>query len=157
MNIFVVDTNPVAAAQALCDKHVVKMILESAQMMSTIIGGPYKPTHANHPCTIWARKRTNFEWLSKHALALCHEYTLRYGKFHKCQAIIEELSVKSIQLPIGCSGFVQCMPDCFKHEDPVFAYRRYYNSKGFAVWKDGGEPWWWQHPDFIVKCEAVAA
>ena len=153
MNIFAVDRNPVTAAQMLCDKHVVKMILESAQIMSTIHGGPYKPTHASHPCVLWAKKRTNYEWLAKHALALCQEYTARYHKIHKSQPIIEELAAKAHLLPIGCSDFVQCMPEQYRDVDPVYAYRKYYcNDKAaFAVWKDGNEPWWWQLPEFAPE------
>lgn len=153
MNIFAVDRNPVIAAQMLCDKHVVKMILESAQIMSTINGGPYKPTHANHPCVIWAQKRTNYEWLAKHALALCQEYTARYSKIHKCQPIIIGLANKAHLRPIGCSDFVQCMPAQYHDVDPVMAYRKYYCSDkaAFAVWKDGNEPWWWQLPEFMCE------
>lgn len=145
MNIFVLDTNPVVAAQMQCDKHVVKMILESAQIMSTIAGGPYKPTHAKHPCTLWAAaNRTNFNWLGIHALALCEEYTHRYGKVHKCQDIIARLINKQHQLPVGVSEFVQCMPEQYKHTDPVMAYRRYYHSKSdFARWTKRGAPYWW--------------
>lgn len=152
MNIFAVDRNPVVAARALCDKHVVKMVLESAQNMSTINGGPYRPTHANHPCVVWARKRTNYEWLAKHALALCAEYTERYHKVHKCQAAIIDLAQKSHLLPIGCSDFVQCMPEKYHSTDPVLAYRKYYcqDKVAFAVWKDGNEPWWWQLPEFTA-------
>ena len=63
MNVFILDTNPHAAAKMQCDKHVVKMCLETAQILSTITGGPYKPTHANHPCTLWAKaNRTHFNW-----------------------------------------------------------------------------------------------
>ena len=36
MNIFVLDRNPVIAAQMQCDKHIVKMIVESGQMLSTV-------------------------------------------------------------------------------------------------------------------------
>lgn len=61
MNIFALHQDPQIAAQMHCDKHVVKMILESAHMLSTICGEGYKPTHQNHPCTKWARSsRSNF-------------------------------------------------------------------------------------------------
>ena len=52
MNIFYLDPDPVAAAQMQCDKHVVKMALETAQILSTVLGGPYKPTHAKHPSVL---------------------------------------------------------------------------------------------------------
>ena len=67
MNIFVVDIDPSKAAQSLCDKHVVKMVLETAQILSTISGGPYRPTHANHPCVLWAgATKRNYLWLVEH-------------------------------------------------------------------------------------------
>lgn len=143
MNIFVLDTNPVIAAQMQCNQHVVKMVLETAQILSTICGGPYKPTHAKHPCVLWAgANRTNFMWLKRHGLALCTEYTARYGKRHKCQDVIES-SVLPASLPVGVSPFVQCMPDEFKDRDPVQAYRKYYHSKAsFATWKTQ-PPYWW--------------
>ena len=148
MNIFVVDYNPVVAARMLCDKHVVKMVLESAQILSTINGGPYKPTHSSHPCVLWASaNRTNYNWLVRHALELCNEYTARYGRVHKSQAVIERLAQSPSHIPVGASCFVQCMPDQYKHADTVTAYRQYYHSKAdFAVWRLGNEPYWWQDP-----------
>ena len=70
MNIFVLDTSPKLAAEYHCNKHVVKMIIETAQMLSTAhdyletgISGLYKPTHKNHPCSIWVRQsRENYLW-----------------------------------------------------------------------------------------------
>ena len=101
MNIFVTDPDPVISAQTLCDKHVVKMVLESAQMLSTAWREPndlrstefsskyadehelYKTAHPNHPCSIWVRQaRENYKWLYRHFVALCDEYTHRYGKSH---------------------------------------------------------------------------
>ena len=87
MNIFVVNDDPKVAAQNLCDKHVVKMILESAQMLCSAFKNgeaPYKRSYYNHPCTKWAREsQVNYEWLLTHAYELCEEYLLRYGKIHK--------------------------------------------------------------------------
>lgn len=145
MNVFVLDTNPIVAAQMMCDKHVVKMVLETAQILSTITGGPYKPTHTNHPCVLWAAKnRINFSWLKRHGLALCAEYSHRYGKIHKSQPVIVNAQVPKA-LSIGISEFVQCMPDQFKDKDPVIAYRKYYHSKAaFAAWNKGRPaPYWW--------------
>ena len=143
MNIFVLDTDPVLAAQYLCDKHVVKMTLETAQILSTISGGPYRPTHSNHPCVVWARKSVeNYSWLSIHGIALSKEYTLRYGKRHKCQSVIESLS-KIISLQP--TSFVMCMPEQYKCDDVVQAYRNYYFAEKirFAKWKLH-EPLWWK-------------
>lgn len=128
-----------------CDKHVVKMILESAQIMSTVANGPYKPTHVNHPCVVWARaNRTNYNWLAMHALALCEEYTLRYGKVHKCEPVIAKLANSGNLFPIGISDFVQCMPEALRCTNAVEAYRKYYHTKTFAQWnKCRPAPYWW--------------
>ena len=107
MNIFVTDPSPVKSAQVLPDKHVVKMPLETCQMLSIVAsdkwghgfgilpkvdGSPYKTDKGafrNHPCTIWAQ--TNYRWLIEHGLALCAEYTHRYNKTHSCQYTINVL------------------------------------------------------------------
>lgn len=137
MNIFVLDLNPVLAAQMQCDKHVVKMCLETAQMLSTIAGGPYKPTHVNHPCTVWARTTdNNFVWLYEHGIALCNEYKHRYGKVHKCMNVILNNIIAhcASSLPSGpLTPFAQAMPEELKHEDAVKAYRDYYHQKSKVV------------------------
>jgi hypothetical protein len=136
MNIFILDTNPVLAAQYQCNKHVVKMCLETAQMLSTIAGGPYKPTHVNHPCTVWARSSvSNFAWLYSHGVALCNEYERRYNKVHKCLNVIENTLVNmSVTLPDEVlSPFAQAMPEELKNEDAVKAYRDYYHQKSKTV------------------------
>ena len=147
MNIFILDTSPILAAQYQCDKHVVKMILESAQIMSTIMGGPYKPTHQNHPCVLWAKaSEANYSWLAVHALALCAEYTHRYDKRHKCQDVIEGLELP-ISWPSKMTPFVQCMPEQYKQVNSVDAYRAYYrNEKAhIAVWSKRDQPAWWSN------------
>jgi hypothetical protein len=90
VNIFYLDKSPVLAAQMQVNKHVVKMILESAQLLCTshhmcpkhdLPEKFYKKTHYNHPSAIWARESVdNYKWLCEHAMALCEEYTYRYGK-----------------------------------------------------------------------------
>ena len=104
MNIFVTDPDPIKSAQVLPDKHIVKMPLETCQMLSIVAskkwghgigelpkldGTPYKTDKGafrNHPCTIWAQQ--NWSWLIRHGLALCKEYTHRYGKVHSCEFTI---------------------------------------------------------------------
>ena len=92
MNIFVLDYNPTRAAKMQCDKHVVKMALETAQLLCTAFPGgtaPYKLTHFNHPCAIWCRESLkNYNWLIDHGIALCDEYQHRYGKTHKSKEVI---------------------------------------------------------------------
>ena len=86
MNIFILDRNLKKCAQYHCDRHVVKMILESAQLLSTVlrindIDEGYRPTHQNHPCTLWAGKSlTNWIWLRKLAENLNSEYKFRFNK-----------------------------------------------------------------------------
>ncbi len=154
MNIFVLDDNPVKAAYMMCDKHVVKMILESNQMLSTVAHthghmAPYRSTHANHPCTRWAGESlANWQWLIAHSRALCEEYTRRYGKIHKSQAVTEWAEALDIVLPdIGLTPFPLAMPDQYKTADPVESYRRYYagEKSGFANWKTGNVPDWWEN------------
>ena len=116
MNIFYLDHNPVKCAEYHVDKHVVKMILEYCQLLSTahrVIDGKetiaesktgrkvkrwilsderettlYSATHINHPSAVWARQnKDNYCWLHSLLCELCKEYTYRYGKTHKCQEI----------------------------------------------------------------------
>lgn len=155
MNIFVLHRDPATAAQMACDKHCVKMILETAQMLSTIIqanGGSakYKPTHAGHPCTIWAGKSAhNFAWLWHHGLALCEEYTYRYGRTHACHELFEgELRKLPSSIPrAGLTTFAQAMPEQYKHPNPVIAYRRYYlgDKARFAKWTNRDVPLWFEY------------
>ena len=101
MQIFVPFANPKMSALILDDRRVVKMCLESAQIMSTAMhmrgvkGAPYKPTHENHPCVLWAAESSdNFWWLMEHWEYLCFEYWVRYGHFqglrHKTEAYYKE-------------------------------------------------------------------
>jgi hypothetical protein len=142
MNIFVLDENPIAAAKFACDKHVVKMILESAQLLCSVHPegtAPYKRTHYNHPCTKWTRESEhNYDWLISHAYALCLEYTKRYGKVHKSQQVIKWCDENRPKLPqCGPTPFAQAMPEQYKNDDIVEAYRAYYlgEKKRFATWK----------------------
>lgn len=149
MNIFVLDTCPRQAAKYLCDKHVVKMVLESAQMLCTVHNGiaPYKVAHKNHPCTIWTRSSlTNYNWLIEHGEQIGIEYTNRFGKHHKSSDVIEWCKVnKPPILDLGLTPFAQAMPDKYKHDDAVVAYRSYYanEKKDIAYWKRTETPSWY--------------
>ena len=150
MNIFVLSTAPSTAARMMCDKHVVKMVLETAQILSTVKillgeeGAPYKPTHVNHPCVQWAKQKENRCWLTCHFDSLLHEYKERYNKEHKCAEIKNDVCFYEARFwPIS---FVQCMPEQYKvPNDPVAAYRAYYlgEKARFAKWKLGNVPPWW--------------
>ena len=153
MNIFILDPDPEVAARQQCDKHVVKMILESAQLMAAacILNGaesPYKMTHQNHPCSIWARQtRDNYDWLLLHHMAMLDEYTMRYGKTHKTGEYLGYWLNGSKAIPQGeLTEFAQAMPDELRVPgDAVAAYRSYYlrDKAAFATWKNGNIPDWW--------------
>lgn len=127
MNIFVLDFNPRTAAMFHCDKHVVKMVLETAQIISTVTGEGYRPTHLNHPCTKWARESAaNFSWLRHLGVYLGNEYTRRYFKRHKSSYVIENSRAPDSLPKTGMTPFALAMPDEYKQECPVASYRAYY-------------------------------
>ena len=137
MNIFYLHRDPYKVAEVQYNKHVVKMILESAQMLCTAhhhYGSgdnvPYKKAHYNHPSTIWCRENDkHYRWLFNHMLALGSEYTKRYGKKHlsidKC---FGPLSFLPPNIPRGerFEQPPQCMPDEYKDECSIKAYWNYY-------------------------------
>ena len=149
MNIFYLDKCPDKAARLQYNKHVVKMILESAQMLCTAHhcygdkwqreNVPYKQAHLNHPSTVWARQsRSTYMWLYNHMMALGDEYTKRYGKTHltitKCKDFLAT-PPKYIQGD-EWSQPPQAMPDEYKHEDSIIAYWQYYiNDKAHIAAK----------------------
>jgi hypothetical protein len=155
MNIFYLHPDPKIAAQMQCDKHVVKMILETAQILSTAhreLDGDnvpdtlYKATHKNHPCSKWVRtSAANYAWAYRHFVALCDEYTHRYGKVHLTDQKLRGVLCappRNIQHGFWFRPPPQCMPDDYKQDDAVDAYRAYYQSpekQRFATW-DKGRP-----------------
>ena len=157
MNIFYLDRDPKTAAQMHCDRHVIKMILESAQMLSTAHRvldtdlyadkvGLYKMAHKNHPSTIWVRSSDeHYKWLYKLMLSLMEEYTYRYGKHHATERLIEPLRVVPFFIQkMGFTDPPQCMPDYCKGDDTVLSYQTYYivEKSGFATWKSRAVPEW---------------
>lgn len=155
MNIFVLDTDPRRAAHYACDRHVVKMILEAAQLLSTVCHqhgkpAPMRATHPHHPCTKWAgASAANYRWLWEHLQGLLAEYTRRYGKHHMVERehYPEQLWQNRPELPeIGLTPFAQAMPAEYKVPgDAVKAYRQYYVGEKcyFAKWKMGDTPQWY--------------
>ncbi len=152
MNIFILDTNIKKCARYHCDQHVVKMILESVQIMCTALNKkgfntPYKSTHIKHPCVLWTEESyDNFLWLSKSAYALNDEYRYRYEKDgdHKSINILKEITYSKYE-SLGRTEFVQAMPDKFKVPgDAVSAYRKFYlgEKMKFAKWTRRKAPYW---------------
>ena len=154
MNIFKLDSTTQLCAVNHCDKHVSKMILESAQMLCTSswslgVEAPYKPVHQKHPCTLWAGKSLqNWLWLKQLALDLNKEFMYRYDKdvWHKSAEMVYSLKHPEKLPNIGLTEFPQCMPDEYKVEgDPIQAYRKYYiGEKHFAKWTKREVPVWFQ-------------
>jgi transposase len=158
MNIFYLHSNAYKAAEMHCDKHVVKMILETAQLLSTAhreLDGDanvdpdlYRKTHKNHPSAKWVRQsNNNYMWAWCLMDGLCKEYTRRYSKTHATET---KLLSKLYELPRNIEiGYMttppQCMPEEYKTANTVEAYRNYYKGakKDFAVWKHGNYPEWW--------------
>ena len=152
MNIFVLDTDPRKCSIYHNDKHVVKMILETAQLLSGVHwveGGtaPYKLSHKNHPCAIWVRECIeNYVWLCDLGIELSKEYSYRYGKRHKSQDIIEWclLNIPKIRSNGVMTQFALAMPDECKIGTAVESYREYYKTekRSLGVWKNRDIPKW---------------
>lgn len=144
MNIFAIEKDPYDCAKSMVDKHVVKMILETAQLLSTahrILDGTeyidksktgrnvrrwrlpddrdqhlYSATHINHPSAVWCRAtNNNYNWLYCHFGGLLQEYTHRYGKVHKCTPMSFWLRSTPFSIPIGyLTPVTPAMPDEYK-------------------------------------------
>ena len=154
MNIFILDYDVKKCAEYHVDKHVVKMVLETAQLLCGVhwvTGGnaPYKLSHKNHPCAIWARESlTNYLYLCELGLELSREYTYRYGKKHKSQEIIEWcIDNKPNIVDKGFTEPAKAMPDEYKVKSVVESYRNYYlgAKSGFASWKNRETPEWYNN------------
>ena len=157
MNLFAVHPNPRVAARALCDRHVVKMTLETAQILCTaaqLLGNraPYRPTHSKHPCVLWTAQRSaNWDWVVRHGLALGEEFRRRFGREHASLAVIRwasEHPVGPLRTSARRQPFPQAMPEAYRGPDACLAYRRYYLAEKahFARWKAPAQPpsWWKQ-------------
>jgi hypothetical protein len=153
MNIFILDYNPKKCAEYHANSHVVKMVLETSQILCGVhwVQGneaPYKLSHRNHPCSIWARESlSNYLYLCELGLELCKEYTYRYGKRHKSQDVIEWCLINKPN--IADKEFTEparAMPDEYKSNCVVESYRNYYmgEKSKIAVWKNRETPEWFK-------------
>ena len=144
MNIFYLDPSPITSVDYMSNKHIVKMILESAQLLCTAhyeldgvtkLNGVelYKPTHKNHPSAVWVRDNLlHYEWLYSHFIALSEEYTYRYGKTHETYKKLAK-ALKTPPKSIVEKGFVApppAMPDKYKVEgNSMRSYMNYYRAE----------------------------
>ena len=168
MNIFVLHQAAPLAASYHSDVHVVKMTLETAQILATVhhLHGngdavTYKPTHQNHPCVKWAAASLmNYRWLLLLGQSLAKQYKMRFGKEHACSTLFQtELSKAPPALNRAPNvPFALCMPDECKDADPVVAYRKYYAKKyqenDWMSWDRSayGTPDWILHPETCEIC-----
>jgi len=158
LNIFYLDKNPKTSAKMHLDKHVSKMLVEYAQLMSTahrVLDGKkiqklnkigrkmttythpnmetdlYKSCHVNHPSNVWLRQNSNnYDFLYEMWTHLHDEFKLRYGKDHMSYTKLKTILKNP---PINCTDSpftqpLQAMPDDVKNDDSVVAYRNYYRK-----------------------------
>jgi hypothetical protein len=154
MNIFFLDYDPKKCAQYHNDKHVVKMILETAQLLCGVhwVTGneaPYKLSHKNHPCSIWTRSSLeNYLWLCELGLELCIEYEYRYGKKHKTYDVIMWCILNKPNISdVEFTSPPLAMPDhCKVGNNPIKSYRNYYMTEksSFCNWKQRDVPHWYK-------------
>jgi len=156
LNIFVLDTDVTECARAHCDKHVVKMCLEYAQILSTSARlrgfehDGYRSTHARHPCVVWAAEDPrNWNWLLALAFELGLEYTNRYGKLHASTEALKtlpaELVLSAAMVNEPPKYYVLAMPEQYQNDSPVESYRRYYRGekRRFATYRAPSVPPLW--------------
>ena len=155
MNVFACDADPRMAAIALADRHVIKMTLETAQILSTtgiLLGKPvpggYRATHRHHPVTVGCVECPDYRaWVWEHGLALASEYTFRFGREHKSQIVIENAEFLTDEAPPSphlwaLARFPLAMDDEHKQDDPFDSYREYLRVK-YAGWASKGRPPRW--------------
>lgn len=158
MNIFLLDENHSKNVEYYVDAHVVKQILETAQLLCTArrlrgdLNAEYRATHINHPCSLWVRQSSkNYEWLCELGMAMSEEYAYRYGKEHKSSYVILDCYNSVPNIPGEFTTPVSCMDDKYiVSKDPVENYRNYYindkvfdkNGRLMAKWTKRNRPDW---------------
>lgn len=160
MQIFVVETAPVAVARALCDKHVINQIGETAELLAIAhhrLGEGVPPMerlkprtrHVNHPCSKWvAETAGNYHWTWKMGAALCEEYTHRYGKVHAYQNDLMNMvhgpfSLAKTKLTMTPHPIV--VPEVHLCSGVLDSYRTYYQFKAQIMrmnWTHRQPPKW---------------
>ena len=169
MNRFLINYSPELCARDLCDKHVVKMPLEEAQMLCTTVrlhapeyaegAGLYRAVHQKHPCTIWAgQSRANYLYSLDMFREMCREYTYRYGKVHASWRLYDALADAAQYVP---DGGITPHPECFsEHTDlksgrpwPIQSYRQFYMTKQKRfkmVWTKRDVPDWFEYQNWEI-------
>ena len=189
MNIFALSRCPVESAQQMLNKHVVKMPTETCQMLHTNalfneFADRYgyeptlrrlkeyheetesilmKPAMLNHPSTIWARQNVhNTLWLYNHGLALCEEFTERYGKEHGSFSRILQTPIDFDATEFLATPPLIAMFDEYRIPNKygehcwdyvIDSYRHYYleGKWKFAEWRNDRKPSWWPNNHYKNK------
>jgi hypothetical protein len=159
MNIFYLDRDIGRAVRYHCDRHVVKMPLETAQILCTAlrrhgIDAPYRPTHPKHPSVLWAGDSlAHWRWLRRFGKALCREYSHRYGRRHASEDVIDGLPEAPPIPDRGWRDPPQAMPEACKRADAVAGYRAFYRAEkaAFAKWSNR------RGPPFMRPAPALSA
>ena len=174
MNRFIIDKEPEAIAQQLCDQHIIKMVLEEAQMLNTAVrlhapefaeeAGLYKIAYKNHPCTQWAREtRVNYRYAVRLMKAMNDEYMWRYPKRSDGTVNTGHASMRHFDALVEAEKYIpdlsnfktphpQCFSghdDCKTHEEwPIRAYRAFYalDKMSFAKYEKGRAMPEWMNP-----------
>ena len=176
MNLFILSLFPKEIAKFMMDKHVVKILLEAVQMLCSArrvllpndeeTNAPlYKLAHKNHPVTIWCRtSRENFIWTLDLVDEMHKEWRFRYNhpdtKFHKSYLVAQYLRQHIPDADVfpeqRLTPFAQAMPDQYRCEDAVVAYRKYYlgEKARFAKWKNVNPPSWFVEKNPMLGLEA---
>lgn len=154
MNIFYTSNSPAACAQNLDDKRVVKMVLETAQILSAAaarhgVSTTYRPTHTKHPSVLWAgENRANYQWTLNAFICLAGEYSYRYYKIHKSMLLFEELHAAMRSIPDGkffeppaCTPGVDGLPhQLLTRRYQLYMATKWLNDKRPPVWTKRGIP-----------------
>lgn len=169
MNIFILNSEPEAAARSVDDRRVGAALKEIAQMLATasialggspplrVNGQPYRSTHAHHPCSRWVGSSlAAWEWTVAYATALSVEHRIRFGTAHRSfDAVVacdRGPQPPSVAVPllfvVGMKNAAEPAGSLLAADQAVAVYRDYYRqAKGAtATYQRGrGAPDWWAH------------
>lgn len=154
MNIFILDYDKKLNAKAHTNSHIIKMPVELVQILCTNLTSfgynvPMKPTHLNHPSSVWCRDSyDNMLYTYELAEELCKEYSFRYGKKHQVETYLEEifdmiLDSERFVESIGLTDFAKVVPEHCMKEDAVESYRQYYLVEKLPQVSKLGQSWRW--------------
>ena len=161
MNIFGIDTNTTSCATYHADRHIVKMPLETAQMVSFVYYHKdlwdgevpnllmnFSAGHDKHPCSLWLRENlVNFLWTCEFGIKLIEEYRFRYDsqKHERCKMIFEWSLDNLPNLPVAeFTPFAKAMPEEYKVDCSIESYRNYYRmgKSELHQWTKRNKPEW---------------